>query len=387
MAYSLGVDLGTTFVAAAVARDGLVETFPLGDRSTVMHAAVYIGDDGEPISGDAAARRAVTDPDRVALDFKRDLGSATPLMIGGAPHAVTGLLGTLLRDVLARVTHAEGGGPDGVALTHPANWGRLRREAFADVPAYAGLTHPMTVSEPEAAAAYYAATHRLAVGELVAVYDLGGGTFDATVLRRTESGTEVLGTPEGIERLGGADLDQAVFDHVDVVLGGALRRQDMSDPRTVVALARLRQDCTLAKEALSFDTETTIPVFLPGVQAAVRLTRDHFEDMIRMPIEATLGALTRTLRTAGVAPEELSAVVLVGGSSQIPLVAEMVTREFGRPTVVDAHPKHAVALGAAVLAGRLVGASAGAPVRSRPVSIAASAPPAVPTAAPDDGSP
>src|SRR3954451_17775404 len=102
MAYDLGIDLGTTFVAAAVARDGHVETFPLGDRSTVMHAAVYVDDDGEPVSGDAAARRAVTDPDRVALDIKRHLGNATPLVIGGAPHAVTGLLGTLLRDVLTR---------------------------------------------------------------------------------------------------------------------------------------------------------------------------------------------------------------------------------------------------------------------------------------------
>src|SRR4051794_626690 len=386
MAYDLGIDLGTTFVAAAVAQNGHVETFPLGDRSTVMHAAVYVRDDDRFLCGDAAARRAVTDPDRVALDIKRNFGNPTPLAIGGAPHTRTSLLGTLLRDVLTRVTEAAGGDPDNVALTVPANWGRRRRELFEDVPAYAGLTHPLMVTEPAAAAAYYAATHPLAVGEVIAVYDLGGGTFDATVLRRTESGTEVLGTPEGIERLGGADLDEAVFSYVNSVTGGALHRQNLSDPRIAVALARLRQDCVLAKEALSFDTETTIPVFLPGLEVAVRLTRDDFQDMIRMPIEATLGALTRTLRTAAVPPAELSAVLLVGGSSQIPLIAEMVVQEFDCPAVVDAHPKHAGALGAAVLAQRLVGVSPGGPdgasAPSRPMGIAASAPPAVAPAAP-----
>ena len=386
MAYSLGVDLGTAFVAAAVARDGYVETFPLGDRSTVMHTAVFVRDDGELLSGDTAARRAVTQPDRVALNIKRHFGNPTPLVVGGAPHAVTSLLGTVLRDVLDRVTEAEGGEPDSVALTVPASWGRSRRELFEDVPAHAGLSHFLTVTEPEAAAAHYAATHQFAVGEVIAVYDLGGGAFEAAVLRRTETGIEVLGTPEGIEHLGGADLDEAVFSHVDAITGGALHRQDLSDPRTVVALARLRQDCVLAKEALSFDTETTIPVFVPGVDVAVRLTRDDFHDMIRKPIEATLGALTRTLRTAAVTPAELSEVLLIGASSQVPLIAEMVSREFDRPAVVGANPKHAVARGAAVLARRLVGVgpegSAGAPAPSRPLCIAASGPPAPPSAAP-----
>ncbi|MEU7811105.1 Hsp70 family protein, partial [Pseudonocardia sp. NPDC049154] len=124
-----------------------------------------------------------------------------------------------------------------------------------------------------------------------------------------------------------------------------------SDPQTTVALARLRQDCVLAKEALSIDTETTIPVFLPNRCFDVRLTRAEFEDMIRATIDSTVRALQRTLRSAGVSPDELSAVLLVGGSSRIPLVARMVSEELGRPTVVDAHPKYAVALGAALLAG------------------------------------
>jgi len=384
MAYSLGIDLGTTFVAAAVARDGHVEMFPLGDRSTVMHAVVYVSDDGRLVGGDTAAQRIVSEPDRVAVNIKRSLGNPTPMLIGGTPHTATALLGALLRDVLTKVTEAEGVEPDAIVLTHPANWGKLRRTVFQDVPVRVGLSGFQTVTEPKAAAAYYDATHRLDVGELIAVYDLGGGTFDATVLRRTDHGIEVLGTPEGFEHLGGVDFDEAVVSYVDFTTGGALRHLNMSDPRIDVAVARLRQDCVLAKEALAYDTETTIPVFVPGGQLGVRLTHEQFQDMIRLPIESTLGALSRTLRTAGVTPAELSAVLLVGGCSQIPLVAQMVSQEFDCPAVVDEHPKYAVALGAAILASSRaqVGAADAheppSPPRSPEAEVAALSPVAAP---------
>ncbi|RBY82472.1 cell surface protein [Geodermatophilus sp. TF02-6] len=396
MRYGLGIDLGTTFVAAAVERDGRAETLRLGDAATVVHAAVAVRDDGVLVSGDAAARRAVSDPDRVATDLKRRLGDPTPVVLGGTSHSVTELLGTLLGDVFVRAVEASGGEPDTVVLTHPANWGPLRCRAFADVAASAGLARYATVTEPEAAAAHHAATHRLGDDEVFAVYDLGGGTFDATVLRRTTEGIEVLGTPEGIEHLGGTDFDDAVLAHVDSATGGALRRLDLGDARTVVALARLRQDCTAAKEALSFDTETTIPVFLPGRHLEVRLTRAQLEDLIRLPVESTLGALSRTVRTAGVAPGELSAVVLVGGSSQIPLIAEMVSEQFGCPAVVDAHPKHAVALGAALGARSRAGTGGAArlPAPRRPAvaAVAPAAParsaaPSPPAAAPSPAGP
>src|SRR4030095_7281864 len=108
----------------------------------------------------------------------------------------------------------------------------------------------------------------------------------------------------------------------------------------------LRQDCVLAKESLSIDTETTIPVFLPSRHFDVQLNRPDFEDMIRAPVESTIGTLIRTLRSAHVDPNQLSAVLLVGGSSRIPLVARMISEELGRTTGVDAHPQHAVAPGA-----------------------------------------
>ncbi|WP_345602608.1 Hsp70 family protein [Pseudonocardia adelaidensis] len=344
------MDLGTTFVAAALATDSGVEMFTLGDRTVVTPAVVYLREDGTLVSGDAAARRAVSSPDRIGREFKRRLGDPTPVMLGGTPYAVTVLLGTLLHDVLTRVTETEGTKPESVVLTHPANWGPFRRELFDEVPHVAGLTAPRMVTEPEAAAAHYAASRQLSDGEVIAVYDLGGGTFDATVLRKHPGGIEILGIPEGIERLGGVDFDESILSRVNYVAGGALSELDMSDPQTGVALARLSQDCVLAKEALSIDTETTIPVFLPNRHFDVRITRAEFEDMIRAPVESTIGTLIRTLRSAQVDPSQLTAVLLVGGSSRIPLVARMISEELGRPTVVDAHPKYAVALGAAALA-------------------------------------
>ncbi|HJT03628.1 MAG TPA: Hsp70 family protein [Pseudonocardiaceae bacterium] len=350
MGYSLGVDLGTTFVAAAITAARQAKMVTLGDRLVAIPAVLYLREDGVLLTGEAAASRAVSSPDRVSRDVKRRLGNPTPVIMGGRPYDVIELLGVLLRDVIEKVVKTEGEPPERVMLAHPANWGPFRRALFEEVPQYAGLSIPPLVTEPEAAAAHYAAARKLADGQTVAVYDLGGGTFDATVLRKQPGGVEILGTPEGIERLGGVDFDEAILSHLDHAADGALSELNLGDPQTAVALARLRQDCVLAKEALSVDTETVVPVFLPGRHFDVRITRADFEDLIRAPIESTIGALSRTLASAQVVPRELSAVLLVGGSSRIPLVARMVSAELGRPTVVDTHPKYAVALGAATLA-------------------------------------
>lgn len=251
MSYSLGVDLGTTFVAAAVAHPNQIETFTLGDRTVVTPSVVYRREDGVIVTGEAANRRAVSNPDRVGREFKRRIGDPTPVMLGGAPHAVTDLLAAVLRDVLFRITQTEGAQPEQVVLTHPANWGPFRRGLFEQVPILNGLEGVLLTTEPEAAAAHYAASRDLEEGRIVAVYDLGGGTFDATVLRSRANGVEILGSPEGIERLGGVDFDEAILNFVNYSSGGALSELDMRDPQTVIALARLRQDCVLAKEALS----------------------------------------------------------------------------------------------------------------------------------------
>ncbi|WP_344740443.1 Hsp70 family protein, partial [Pseudonocardia halophobica] len=351
MGYSLGIDLGTTYTAAAVDRKGAVEMATLGDRTAAIPSVVLWRSDGPVLTGDAANRRAMMEPDRVAREFKRRLGDPTPLVLGGAPHSVASVLASLLHAVVDKVADREGGPAEHVVLTHPANWGPYKLELFGSVPRIAEVEHVTMTTEPEAAAAHYATNERLPEGAVIAVYDFGGGTFDATVLRhRGGSGFETLGVPEGVEGLGGIDFDEAVFAFVDRTLDGAVTALDHGDRQNAAALLRLRQECVLAKETLSFDIETIIPVLLPSLQAEVRLTRAELEEMMRPSIESTVRALRRALRTAAVEPEDLHAVLLVGGSSRIPLVSQMVSEALGRPTAVDAHPKHVVALGAAALA-------------------------------------
>ncbi|UOZ04716.1 Hsp70 family protein [Amycolatopsis sp. WQ 127309] len=350
MGYGLGIDLGTTFTAAAVDGAGHVEMVSLGDRTAAIPSVVLLRADGSVLVGDAANRRAAVEPDRVAREFKRRLGDPTPVLLGGAPHSVASLMAHLLGHVVRTVAGQQGGRPDRITLTHPANWGPYKRELFEQVPQLTGIDRVGLITEPEAAAAHYAAQERLEDGAVVAVYDLGGGTFDATVLRKRGGGFEILGTPEGIEGLGGVDFDEAVFAHVDRALDGKLSQIDPDDPGAVAAVVRLRQECVLAKEALSADTETAVPVLLPSVQTEVRLTRGEFEEMIRPSITATIGSLHRALRSANLRPADLGAVLLVGGSSRIPLVSQLVSAELGRPTAVDIHPKYGVALGAAALA-------------------------------------
>jgi YVTN family beta-propeller protein len=349
--YDLGVDLGTTFVAAAIWRAGRAEMCTLGNQTVVSPAVVYLNEASRLVFGEAAERRGLSHPDRVERAFKRRLGDPTPVVLGGMPHQVTALMAAQLRDVLDTVTRVEGSPPDRVALTFPANWGPYRRELFEEIPQLAGLRDHVALTEPEAAAAYYGASRILGDGDTLAVYDLGGGTFDATVLRKQNGVVEVVGDPEGIERLGGIDFDEAIIQWINYQHGGALAELDMSEPESAAAMARLRQECVQAKEALSVDTETTIPALLPNRHFFARLSRHEFEGMIRAPIESTIGTLVRAVHTARLDVQQLSAVLLVGGSSRIPLIERMIAEETGRRTVTDAHPKYAVALGAAVVAG------------------------------------
>ncbi|HKR50405.1 MAG TPA: Hsp70 family protein, partial [Pseudonocardiaceae bacterium] len=355
MSYWLGIDVGTTFTAAAVCRDEggrrpLPEVIPLGSRAAAVSSVVYLGEDGQVVVGEAAERRAVTDPDRVVREFKRRIGDEVPMLIGGVPHPASEIAAMVVRWVVDRVAEREGEPAQGITVTHPASWGAYKTRIMAEALRAADLSEVVFRTEPEAAAATYSMQERVATGSTIAVYDLGGGTFDAAVVRKTGPGTfSVLGLPEGIERLGGVDFDEAVFDHVVAKVPG-LSELDPEAPATRAATARLRRECTEAKEALSADTEVTIPLLLPEVQSQVRLVRAEFEDLIRPQVAETVEALRRALRSADVGPEELDAVLLVGGSSRIPLVAQRVSAELGRPVAVDADPTAAIALGAALSA-------------------------------------
>jgi len=362
--YALGVDLGTTYTAAATCRDGRTEIATLGSRSAAIPSVIHLHDDAVLV-GEAAERRASSEPDRVAREFKRRVGDTTPIFLGGSPYSAEALMSILLKWVVEQVSQREGSAPDRVAVSYPANWGPYKRELLDNAIRQANVENAITVTEPEAAAIHYSSTERVEAGDVVAIYDLGGGTFDAAVLRKTADGWETLGSPEGIERLGGIDFDAAVFAHVQRTVGDSLSELDEDDETAMSAVVRLRDECVQAKEALSSDTDASIPVLLPNLQTQVRLTRGEFEEMIRPQITSTIQALQRALAGAGVAADSVKAVLLVGGSSRIPLVAQMLTESLGRPVNIDAHPKHSIALGAALAAApeqrAAAAAAAGAP--------------------------
>ena len=352
MDYSLGIDLGTTYSAAATARGDRLEIFQLGERAATIPSVIVLRADGEVLTGDAAERRALSEPLRTAREFKRRLGDPTPIILGGTPYGAEALTGHLLRSIVAKVGEQMGGPPAAIALCHPASYGEYKIDLLRQAVRQADVGPVELITEPQAAALHYALQERVPTGEVIAVYDFGGGTFDATILRKTEDGFDQLGRPEGMERLGGIDFDEAIFAHVMTTVRGAGVTLDPNDPATLAGVARLREECRRAKEGLSNDTDATIAVYLPGIQTDVRLTREEFESMIRPRIRETILALERAARSAGLEFAGLDRILLVGGSSRIPLVAEMVREATGRPIAVDAHPKHTMALGAAWVAER-----------------------------------
>ena len=248
-------------------------------------------------------------------------------------------------------------------------------ELFDQAMESSGVDHVGRLTEPEAAAIHYASQARVEPGSVVAVYDLGGGTFDAAMVRRTDDGFELIGDPKGIEFLGGIDFDQALFEAV-------LELADLTDDETpdedsaATHIQMLRDEVTEAKIQLSSDTDANVRVMLPGVSKTVRVTRADFEGLIRPMLTETTKTMRRTLSSAGLAPWDLTSVLLVGGSSRVPLVGQLLASELGRPVAVDADPKASIAMGAARHAAAQHGAA-----------VAADPPAAPPTPSPAVGKP
>jgi molecular chaperone DnaK len=351
MGYWLGIDVGTTVTAAAVCRENdPAEVIALSDGSAVVPSVVYLGNGGQVVVGTAAVRHAVTDPDRVVRGFIGRIGDEVPMVIAGHSYTAAQLAAMLIGWVVDLVASQHGGPAVGIMVTHPVTWGDYKRQVLATALASAGLHSVRVCPEPHAAAAGYATTQPITPGQTVAVYDLGGSTFHATVLRAsgpTEFTT--LGSPHSLAQLGGANFDDAVFGHV-LAATPALAELDADDPATLAATATLRRQCTLATQALSADTEVTIPVTAPGITTSVRLHRAEFDDMIRPQLAETIHALHRTLDSAQLLPNELNTMLLVGGSSRVPLVAQLLSSEFNQPVTIDTDPTTTVARGAATLA-------------------------------------
>ena len=365
VSYRLAVDLGTTFTAAAVDESGSVSMVGLGNRALQIPSVLFLNDDGTFLVGEAAERRGLAEPERLAREFKRRVGDQVPILVGGMSQSPQSLTARLLQWVLETSAERMGGQPRSVVLTHPAGWGPFKIDVLRQAGRLADLDRVELCPEPFAAAARYAARSRVQPGQRVAVYDLGGGTFDACVLEKTADGFRLLGTPEGVEQLGGVDFDKALLGQVSSSLDQQFSDPDPEDLAVVAGLSRLQRDCVEAKEGLSADVEAVIPVSLPGLATSIRVTRSEFERLIRPALLDTIAATNRALRSAGLGPKDLTAILLAGGSSRIPLVGELLQREFGVPTALDTHPKHDVAAGA-LLAVRDIPAAAPKVEQGRP---------------------
>jgi len=308
--------------------------------------------DGQLVVGAAADNLAGVHPDRLERTPKRSLGTAAPLLLGGEPIDPRDAAAAVMRMIVAEGRLRQGSDPVGCVVTHPVRWAGVRRAALAEAAKRAGLGEVQLVEEPVAAAIHYASEH-VELGAHVGVYDLGGGTFDTALLQRTDRGFEVVGVPGGDENIGGENFDHRLFRYFGSCLAEAdaeLWDQMMTsdDRKWKRAALDLLVQARRAKEALSSYTSTQ--VFVPVADRDIVVNRSQFEAMIIDDIERTVDLMEDTVIDAGMKIDDLAAIFLVGGSSRVPLVSQMVTERFGSRVITRDEPKGVVALGAARLA-------------------------------------
>ncbi len=344
MSYAVGIDLGTTFTAAAIVDGGVPRMVGLAhDRVSIPSVIAPI--EGRSLVGPEAAVVSATAPWDVAREFKRRFGDTTPMFIAGRPHQPDQLTGELLRWVVDHVEQLEGGAATDIVVTHPATWGPYKQDLLRAAATEQSLPDIHLLTEPAAAAIHYNARHRVTDGSTITVYDMGGGTFDVSLLERVGQQYQ-LRAAGGLERAGGLDLDDAVFSLVIDAIGSYFDELDPDDVDAQRAVARLREECTRAKIGLSYDTRAIVPVVLPGLVTEVLVQRAEFERLISPLIDDTIEATEQAIAQANLTTEP-AGVLLVGGSSRVPMITERLTQALGVEVVVDTHPKHAVALGAA----------------------------------------
>ncbi|GGM61778.1 molecular chaperone Hsp70 [Longimycelium tulufanense] len=347
----LSVDLGTSNTVAVLSAHGRPPRVVEVDGSATMPSAVFAAEDGALLVGCDAERHARLDPARYEPNPKRRVDDST-LLLGDRIVPVTDTLAAVLGRVADETARQLGGTPpDEVRLTHPAQWGPVRRNVLLAAARLAGLGPDLVlVPEPVAAAAHYASfpDSSLAPGQALAVYDLGAGTFDCAVVGATRDGYVVL-AEDGLPDLGGLDVDQALLEHVGRQVSRRdptgwqrlLRPESTADRR---AQRALREDVRAGKEALSRHPQTEIP--LPEPFDDVLVTRAELEGLVRPNLLRSVELLAATIHAAGLQPHALAGIYLVGGSSRIPLIATLIADQLRIvPTSLD-QPETAVAFGA-----------------------------------------
>ncbi|RSN13935.1 molecular chaperone Hsp70 [Streptomyces sp. WAC 05977] len=348
----LSVDLGTSNTVAVLSAHGRPPRVVEVDGSANMPSAVFATEEGTIMVGRDAERRARLDPTRFEPNPKRRIDEQT-LLLGTDVIPVSEVLAAILRRVLDETTRQLGGDlPDEVRLTHPAQWGPTRRNVLLSAARLAGMGGNLVlVPEPVAAAAHFASFpgKTLAPGQALAVYDLGAGTFDVAIVGATPNGGFTVVAEDGLPDLGGLDVDQALLVHVGREVSHkdpqrwqrVLRPESTPDRRTRRAL---QEDVKAAKEALSRHPQTEVP--MPEPFEDVLVTRGELEALVRPSMLRSVELMSRVVRSAGMTPDRLAGIYLVGGSSRLPLVGSLIAEKLGVvPGSLD-QPETAVALGA-----------------------------------------
>lgn len=312
MALGVGIDLGTTYTKAAACRDGELSLVALESDRVDMPAVVSVTPDG------LSCGEAALAGEHTVQGFRSRLGDPSPILVDATPYSPETLLAALLSETFSRITAARGERPERVVLTCPASWGPFRREQFDDVPVLAGVGSVVVVTEAQAVAGRWFSQQQSPIGTTVAVFDLGGDVLEATVLRATADRPEILGTPVGADRVAGNAFDDLLAER----------------------LAVSPQQARIVKHELH------------SADRAGGITRAEFDELIAPVVRSGVQSLRDAIQSSGVADTELAAVLLAGGSVQLPSVQEAVSASVQCPVVLLDEPAEAVALGAAELAGR-----------------------------------
>ncbi|MGI5176740.1 Hsp70 family protein [Dactylosporangium sp. CA-152071] len=392
MGVHLSVDYGTSSTVALLAwPDGRTQPL-LFDSSPLLSSAVYAEADGRLLTGRDAVRAARLDPSRFEPNPKRRIDEPE-VLLGDREVPVAELVAATLRRVLGEATRAAGGRPASVTVTHPVTWGPARRAILTDACSEAGLGDVDLVAEPVAAATNFAAGTRVEAGQAVVVYDLGAGTFDVSVVRRTGSAFEALAY-RGLDDLGGLDLDALVVEHAagTVTDGEASAWRGVTEPGDADGRRQHRalwDDARETKEALS--RQPSAGFHVTALRRDVLVTRDEFERAAGPLLQRTVDLTLATIRESRAKPDQIAGVFLVGGGSRTPLVATLLHRATGiAPTLLE-QPELVVAQGALPAAAPAAGPAAGpapsdlvsAPrTDAAPASAPVSVPPFEPVSAP-----
>ena len=355
MSKIIGIDLGTTNSCVAVMEGGESVVIPNAEGNRTTPSVVAFSKDGERMVGQVAKRQAITNPDRTVISIKREMGSDYKVDIDGKKYTPQEISAMILQKLKADAEAYLGEKVTEAVITVPAYFTDAQRQATKDAGKIAGLDVKRIINEPTAAALAYGVDKEQT--QKIMVYDLGGGTFDVSILEIDDGVIEVLATA-GNNRLGGDDFDQCIMKY----LVSEFKRTDGIDlSGDKVAMQRLKEAAEKAKIELSGVTSSNIN--LPYITADatgpkhldVTLTRAKFNELTGHLVDATMGPVRQAMSDAGLKASDLSKVLMVGGSSRIPAVVEAVKKFTGSEPFKGINPDECVAMGAALQAGVLTG--------------------------------